>query len=70
MSNRFITGFLGFAVLAGSAAGAEAQSTQTPPPAQQQPVPAQPAQPAISYSGDTGMMFNVIKAASVAVLHT
>ena len=74
MSNRFITGVLGFAVLAGSSAphaagvpaAADVQTAQTPPPAQQQPVPAQPAQPAISYSGDTGMMFNVIKAASVA----
>ena len=68
MSNRFITGFLGFAVLAGSAAAVEAQTTQTPPPVQGQTQvpPAQPTQPAISYSGDTGMMFNVIKASSAA----
>ena len=67
MSKRFITGFLGFAVLAGSAT-AEAQTTQTPPPAQQ-PAPAaptQPAEPAIGFTSDAGMMFNVIKAASVA----
>lgn len=67
MSKRFISGFLGFAVLAGAASTAEAQTTATPPPAQQQPAaPAQPAEPAIGFTSDAGMMFNMIKASSVA----
>lgn len=68
MSKRFITGFLGFAVIAGSASAASAQTTPPPttPPAQQPAAPEQPTEPAIGFTTDSGMMFNMIKAGSVA----
>jgi hypothetical protein len=65
-------------LLLGAAAAASAQQQQTPPPpppTQQTPpaqtppatpAPEQPAEPAIGFTSDAGMMFNVIKPASTA----
>jgi len=66
MRNRLTT--LSLIVLLGAAGTAAAQEQQqTPPPAQQQPAtPAQPTEPAIGFTSDAGMMFNVIKPAGTA----
>ena len=73
MSRHSLTGALTLTLVIGSAAAADAQQQQqqqqqTPPPATA-PAPQQPAQPtepAIGFTSDAGMMFNVIKAGSVA----
>jgi hypothetical protein len=66
MRNRLTT--LSLTFLLGAAGTAFAQDQQqTPPPAAQQPAtPAQPTEPAIGFTSDAGMMFNVIKASSTA----
>lgn len=64
MSKRAIVSFLSVFLLAGTAAVAGAQEPPpTPPPAAQQAAqPTQPTEPAIGFTSDAGMMFNVIKA--------
>ena len=68
MRNRLTT--LSLIVLlgaAGTAAAQEQQQQQTPPPAQQPPAqPQQAAEPAIGFTSDAGMMFNVIKPTGTA----
>ena len=65
MSKRVIVSLFSVSLLAASAVTTEAQQT-TPPPAQQQPAPQQPAEPAIGFTSDAGMMFNVIKGTATA----
>jgi hypothetical protein len=62
MSKRLIISFLSVFFLAGATAVSEAQ--EPPPPAAQQP--AQPTEPAIAFTGDSGMIFNVIRESSIA----
>lgn len=69
MRNRLTT--LSLTFLLGAAGTAVAQGQQqtpppTTPPAQQPAAPAQPAEPAIGFTSDAGMMFNVIKPGSTA----
>lgn len=74
MSRFVLVGAVAVAVVAGSVPSAFAQQQQqqqqqqqTPPPAQQQPAaPAQPTEPAIGFTSDAGMMFNVIKGSATA----
>jgi hypothetical protein len=68
MSKRVIISALSVSLLAGSAATSQAQQQQTPPPTTPpaQAAPAQPAEPAIGFTSDAGMMFNVIKATATA----
>lgn len=69
MRNRLTTLSLTFFLGAAGPAFAQGQQqTPPPPPAQQQPpaTPAQPAEPALGFSSNAGMVFNVIKAGSTA----
>lgn len=65
MSKRVIVSLFSLSLLAASAGTTEAQQA-TPPPAQQQPAPQQPAEPAIGFTSAAGMVFNVIKESSAA----
>lgn len=62
-----LTGSLTFTILlsAAAVAGAQEQQQQTPPPASP-PAAQQPVEPAIGFTSDAGMMFNLVKAESVA----
>lgn len=65
MSQRIIVkAFTSVALVLGVAATASAQTQSTPPPAQQQQ--AQPAEPSIAFTTESGMIFNTIKAANAA----
>ncbi len=71
MRNRLTTLSLTFFLGAAGTAFAQDQQQQTPPPtppaAQQPPAaPAAPAEPAIGFTSDAGMMFNVIKPTGTA----
>ena len=72
MSTRMTVSALCASILLGSTAAAQGQQQQqqqqqqTPPPAQQPAQPAQPTEPAIGFTSDAGMMFNVITPAGTA----
>lgn len=70
MSKRIIISALSASILLGTAAASQAQTQQPPPPttppAQQPAAPAQPTEPALGFTSDAGMIFNVIKAAGTA----
>ena len=72
MSNRILVSAFTLALLVGTASIAAAQDPPPPPPppttppAAQTPPAAAPAEPAIAFTSDAGMMFNVIKSAHTA----
>lgn len=72
MSNRILVSVFSLSLLVGTASIAAAQDPPPPPPpttppaAQQPAAPAQPTEPAIAFTSDAGMMFNVIKSAHTA----
>ncbi|HUF23441.1 MAG TPA: hypothetical protein VMN81_04870 [Vicinamibacterales bacterium] len=70
MPNRILVSVFSLSLLAGTAAVAGAQEPPPPPPtppaAQQPAEPAQPTEPAIAFTSDAGMMFNMIKSAHTA----
>lgn len=65
MRNRLTTLSLTLLLGAAGTAFAQEQQQQTPPPATP-PAQEAPAEPAIGFTSDAGMMFNVIKPASTA----
>ncbi len=71
MSKRTLVSAVSLSLLLGasSASFAQQQQQQTPPPTTppaQQPAPAQPTEPAIGFTSDAGMVFNVIRAENTA----
>jgi hypothetical protein len=68
MRTRLTTLTLSFVIGAAGAAFAQDPAPQTPPAtaAPAAAAPAQPTEPAIGFTSDAGMMFNVIKASATA----
>ena len=66
MRNRLTTLSLTFFLGAAGTAFAQTTPPPTPPAAQQPAAPAQPTEPALGFTSDAGMIFNVIKASGTA----